>query len=101
MSILSITTKQSFACSGKLRIAMTLTTTLSNFYVYARIYRNNTPVGTERAVISANGGEFFEEISGWTENDLVQIWCKSSDYLVSCKISNFRIYATPYLITMD
>ena len=84
---------------GTLRIAMTLTTTQSDFYVYARIYRNNTPVGTERRAPS--GGDFFEEISGWTENDLVQIWCKSGHYLVSCNISNFRIYATPYLITMD
>jgi hypothetical protein len=78
---------------------MTLTTPQSDYYVYARIYRNNTPVGTERRAPS--NGDFFEEISGWTENDLVQIWCKSGHSSVSCDISNFRIYATPYLITMD
>lgn len=60
--------------------------------VFGRIYRNGAAVGTERSVVVGGGTtEFSEDISGWSEQDEVQLYCKTS--ATSGDVSNFRIYA--------
>lgn len=85
---------------GTLRIEFTLVSGHYQVYAYGLIGRNGTIVGVERKTTDTIT-TFAEEISGWTENDLCQLYCKCGNSIVSATISNFRIYASEYLVQMD
>jgi len=58
----------------------------------SRIYRNGSPVGTEHVYMSTTPTTFSESISGWSPNDLCQIYTKGTgDEKVG--ILNFEIYS--------
>lgn len=79
---------------GTFRIKFTLTWgSAAGTTYYGKIYRNGSPVGTERSVTSGSE-EFSEDISGWSPGDSVQIYVhnqltQSGDNPV---LTNFRIY---------
>ena len=85
---------------GTLRIAFTLEKN-QNADAYGVICRNGNIVGTQRTIgTSSNPIEFFEDISGWTENDLCQIYCRTTNSTFQASVFNFRIYASEYQITL-
>ena len=85
---------------GTLRIAFTLEKN-QNADAYGVICRNGNMVGTQRTIGSgSNPSEFFQDISGWTENDLCQIYCRTTHALYQASVFNFRIYASEYQITL-
>jgi hypothetical protein len=76
---------------GTLKIKFTLATDSLN-YVYAQIYRNGSPVGTLRSIAFAQFFTFTEDISGWSKDDLVQIWGRSNSSLDRVIVFDFRLY---------
>jgi hypothetical protein len=71
---------------------------------YGRVYRNGSPVGTEQSKDDDTSYETFsEDISGWSNGDLCQLYTKSQASDGSHSYRNFRIYAdiTPdyYVLT--
>lgn len=44
---------------------------------YGRVYRNGAAVGTERSNTSGTYVEYSEDISGWSDGDLVQVYFKA------------------------
>ncbi len=57
----------------------------------ARIYRNGVAVGTEQHGIWGSDTEFSEDISGWWQNDTVELWLNvEAACTVTAKL--FRIY---------
>ena len=79
---------------GTLRIKFTLGNVSGSggTSVFGRIYKNGVAVGTERdVVVGGSPTEFSEDISGWSEQDEVQIYCKVS--ATSGDVSNFRVYS--------
>ena len=60
---------------------------------YGRIYRNGVAVGTERNVsTSPTYTEYSEDISGWSEGDLCQLYVHDTAGN-GCISKNFRIYS--------
>lgn len=77
--------------SGALRIKFTITRAINQYY--GQIWRNGSPVGTERMVSGGSGDvEYSEDISGWTAGDLVQLYTHGS-YSGATSYKNFMIYA--------
>ncbi len=61
--------------------------------VYARIYRNGVAVGTERTtIISATYTNYSQDITGWSEGDLIQLYTYSGAMGVRPYVQNFRVY---------
>lgn len=60
---------------GTLRIRMGLSYLLSDTYIYGRIYRDGTAVGT---IQSKKGGEeaFTEDIAGWSAGNRLQVYAR-------------------------
>ncbi len=57
-----------------------------------RIYRNGSPVGTDRVWSSVNPTTFIEDIGGWTANDACQIYGMNEIFgQQAFTVSNFRI----------
>lgn len=63
---------------GTYRIAFGLRTDNSSVAAFGRIYRNGVAVGTERSTTSTTLVTFTEDVSGWSPNDLVQIYARSA-----------------------
>ena len=82
---------------GALRISFA---TYSSQSATARIYRNGSPVGTNR---TCSGGyvTYSEDISGWSANDVCSVVCASDAH--SPFVKEFRIYASvgTTLVTVD
>lgn len=72
---------------GTLRIVFSLRAS-SGATAYARIYRNGSPVGTERSTKSETDVVFSQDISGWTAGDLLQIYAKAVGSIAAATISN-------------
>jgi len=64
---------------------------------YARVYRNDTPVGTERSARYLTS--FKEDIDGWNPNDKVQLYAKIPAGICSARVKNFRILGKTASIT--
>ena len=58
---------------------------------YATIYRNGSPVGTERITSSVSYVTYSEDISGWNPSDAIELYVKSSDAGNTASVQNFRI----------
>ncbi len=76
---------------GTLRISFALEGDTSTT-VYAKIYRNDTPVGTERSKLSSGYETFTEDISGWSEGELVELRWKSVTGTSAHHIKEFRMH---------
>lgn len=78
--------------TGPLRIKFDLRGQTGNETCYGRIYRNGSPVGTERSTNSTSWTTFSEDIDGWQDNDLIQLYIRifPADALMYAR--NFRIY---------
>ncbi len=77
---------------SEFRIKFELKTSNVGNDVYARIYRNGVAVGTERMSISATYTTYSEDISGWSEDDLIQLYTYSGAMGVRPYVQNFRVY---------
>jgi hypothetical protein len=66
---------------GTYRITFYLKSTNSTNTVYGQIYRNGVAVGTQRsnANNSTNGLAYTEDIAGWNEGDVLEIYLWSTD----------------------
>jgi len=76
------------------RIKFDLCTNDGAVAAYGRIYKNGVAIGTERSTttLTPDYETFTEDLSGFAENDLIQIYIHSatSGYIASVK--NFRFY---------
>lgn len=61
-----------------LRIKFDIHRTPSVGTVYGKVYRNGSPVGTEQSTVSDTYVQKTEDISGWSQGDLLQIYGKTS-----------------------
>ena len=59
---------------GTYRIKYSLRTGTITLTAYARIYRNGSPVGVEHGITSDTYQTIAENISGWVEGDLLQLY---------------------------
>jgi hypothetical protein len=78
------------ARGGALRIKFTLTS--SSHTVYGVIYKNGVQVGTIRSVTTGST-TFSEDVSGWADGDLAQIYAKTTNVATAAKVHNFRLYS--------
>ena len=77
--------------SGTLRITFGFRLSAGVGTGYAKIYRNGSPVGTERTSGSQNWTTFSEDISGWSEGDLLQVYCYHSTGAYSAILAAIQI----------
>ncbi len=79
---------------GTYRIKFDLVIVGSGLTAYGRIYRNSSPVGTERSTSSATYTTFSEDIGNWEEGDLIQLYYHHTGGTGSeaAKVRNFRVY---------
>ena len=77
--------------SGTLRVKFELRGYITTSWCYATVYRNGVPVGTEQAQYGSAYAQFSEDISGWSKNDLLQVYIKSSS-TGSAFIRNVKVY---------
>jgi hypothetical protein len=77
---------------GTLRIYFELKSSTGGKTVYAKIYRNGQPVGTERGTTYTYYQGYTEDISGWSPNDYIQIYARSTETYVYAYVQNFRIF---------
>lgn len=73
--------------TGTLRISFTMHANGVD-YESAQVYRNGSPVGTERS----SDGTWTENISGWTVGDNVEIWAAQGDGSTAGTVFDFAIY---------
>lgn len=87
--------------SGELTISFDLATDNggSGDSSAGRIYRNGVAIGTERHTNTTSFVTYTEEISGWSNGDKIQIYCKTND--IRYKIKNFIIYGTTLQVNTD
>lgn len=78
---------------GALRIKFSVKDASPSGFENARIYRNGGAVGTERTLTDTYV-EWSEDISGWSSNDLVQLYLETPLYADESCVKNFRIYAS-------
>lgn len=75
---------------GTFRVAFTQNSGTAGNPTKGRIYRNGAAVGTERSNQTGGGVTYSEDISGWTANDLCQLYlCGAS--LTACTATNFKV----------
>ncbi|WP_156940200.1 hypothetical protein [Caldanaerobius polysaccharolyticus] len=61
-------------CSGTLRITFNLASSSSTRTVRGRIYKNGSPVGTERVTNSTSYVNYTEDIPEWNVGDVIQVY---------------------------
>jgi len=74
------------------RVWFTISTPNATYWAYGRIYKNGSPIGTERSTNSVSGQEFSEDFASidLQPDDLLQIYCHC-DPGGQVAINNFRI----------
>lgn len=63
---------------GTLRIKFDIKETSGSQTYFAKIYRNGSPVGTERSTTSSTYATFSEDLAGWSDGDTCEVYVKSS-----------------------
>jgi hypothetical protein len=64
----------------------------ADYYSYGRIYKNGSPVGTERSTQSATYVTYSEDIEGWKNEDHIEVYIKLNSSDTTGLIRNCRIY---------
>lgn len=60
--------------------------------VWSQLYKNGTPIGTEKNTTSVTPVNFTEDIAGGLEeNDLIQIYARSVNQTYYCVVQNMRL----------
>jgi hypothetical protein len=79
---------------GTYRIKFDLVIYGQDLTAYGRIYRNGSPVGTERSNATITWVTFSEDIAGWEQGDLIQLYYRQVGGTGSeaALVRNFRIY---------
>lgn len=77
--------------AGSIRTRFTLVSTYAGGWVYAKVYRNGVAVGTERSMSSTTPVEYSQDLSGWSEGDLYQIYGKAVNTSNICNISDQKV----------
>jgi len=79
---------------GTYRIKFDLRMYGEDLTAYGRVYKNGSPVGIERSNATINWTTFSEDIGGWEESDLVQLYYRQQGGTgVETVITrNFRLY---------
>jgi len=73
-------------------------TSNSSYTVWARIYKNDSPYGTERSTTSTSWVSFSEDLS-WNANDRCQLFGRATDTSVPGYVQYFRIMCEPTAYT--
>ncbi|HUV59140.1 MAG TPA: hypothetical protein VMW09_03405 [Desulfatiglandales bacterium] len=82
------------AKSGTLRIKFDCHGEAADRPAYFKVYRNDSPVGTQQAPASATYVTKSEDIAGWSPGDTCQVYSYENAY--SCYLQNFRLYTAYY-----
>jgi hypothetical protein len=77
---------------GNLRISFNLWSGDASATAYAQIYRNGSAVGTLRSTTSMSAVGFTEDISGWSLNDLCQLYVWASSTTYGAFVNNFQLH---------
>jgi hypothetical protein len=79
---------------GTYRIKFDLAIRGSGLTAYGRIYRNGEAIGTERSTSKTSWTTFSEDIAGWEEGDLIQLYYHHTGGTKSegARVRNFRVY---------
>jgi hypothetical protein len=86
---------------GTLRTSFGLYTTNSMQTIYGQIYRNGSPVGTQRSTTSTTAVTFNEDISGWKPGDYIQLYGWTTGNAYQCFIGNFTVSVAALLQTIS
>lgn len=65
--------------AGTIRVDFRLSIANAASTAFGRIYRNGVAVGTERSTTSTSLVTFTEAIAGWSRNDLIQLYVRTSN----------------------
>ena len=79
---------------GTYRIKFDLAIVGIGLTAYGRIYRNGSPIGTERSNSDGTDITFSEDTTGWEEGDLIQLYHHHTGGTGSegASVRNFRVY---------
>ena len=81
--------------AGTIRILFTLTGVVLED-IYGKIYKNGSPIGTERHQ-SGVGSTVFSEDFTIAPGDIMEVWCHVDVGDVGCSVSTFRLSNTYYI----
>lgn len=86
-----------FGQGGTIKATFSLRLLGSYNEVYARIYRNDNPVGIERYTTSTHPVTFSEDISGWEPGDTCELWMRLGGTSPYCyaEYMDFKIQIGP------
>ena len=95
----SITIPKNYVTSG-LRIKFDIADNSTGSYGDGKIYKNGVAVGTER---SASGGvdeynSFSEDLGGFAPGDTIELWSKTTNVGVICRVKDFRIKGSDSIV---
>ena len=85
-------TAETFVGGSEFRIKFDLRTNNVTSAAYGRIYRNGSPVGTERSTTNTSYVNYSEDISGWSAGDLIQLYTKAGTFGFAVYVRNYRVY---------
>ncbi len=88
-----------FLPNGTLRLYFEIKNEALAETTYGRIYRNGVAVGTEQSVTGTTYTGFTENISGWSENDTLELYIYTSNGSYRAFAQNFRILCTKKTLT--
>ena len=86
--------KENLVLDGEYRIKFDIKTNNAPYATYAIIYKNDVEAGTARSTTSETYVTFSEDISGFSDGDLEQIYAKVSEYGDGA-LQNHRVYGEP------
>ena len=77
---------------GEFRIKFDLSVNTVDGVAFARVYKNGVAFGTEQSEATASWVTKSEDISGWSKDDLCQLYMKHSTGSYYAMFRNFTIY---------
>ena len=78
-----------------LRIKFNLWKDEAGYSVFGKIYRNDSPVGTERETSSASPVTYSEDITDWDPSDRIELYARCSvPTVITANVTNFRVCGT-------
>lgn len=84
------------ASGGIIRVKFDLCRQGAGGIAYGRIYRNGSPVGAEQSEAGLSFVTQSEDISGWADQDLLQLYLKISDAAYTYEGRYLRLYGDSF-----
>ena len=78
---------------GTLRVKFDLHSHAVGYLVHGKVYRNGGAVGTEQSVTSDIYATKSQDIAGWTEGDLCQVYAKKGN-ITTAYVRSLYVYAS-------